>query len=118
MMAGQLSEFKHVETFPFLEWQLRNYMRSYGDKRDVGRRPGDKEGYRSQRGNSDMVYTFKYAPSGETPPKPRIKYPPAKQDLLNSSECRLKEVYGDRKKQMVEEIYQLFLSYVQGIHIG
>ncbi|CAK0886767.1 unnamed protein product, partial [Prorocentrum cordatum] len=55
MMAAEMNEFTHVETVPFLEWQLRGYLRSYGDRRDANRRPGDGENYRSQRAHSDMV---------------------------------------------------------------
>jgi len=118
MMAAKLSEFVHIETVPFLEWQLRGYRRSYGDRRDASRRPEEGEIYKSQRAHSDMVYSFRYAPSGGTPPKPRIRYPPAKSDLLDSNEGKFRNLSPDAKKRTVEEIYQLFLSYVQGIHIG
>ncbi|CAE7194491.1 unnamed protein product [Symbiodinium sp. KB8] len=60
VLGAQNSEFIHVETFPFLEWQLRNYRRSYGDRRDKGRRPDDGEIYRAQRAQRDMVYCFRY----------------------------------------------------------
>merc|ERR1740129_1801295 len=46
--AGALSEFVHVETVPFLEWSLRGYRRSYGDRRDANRRPDQGEIYKSQ----------------------------------------------------------------------
>lgn len=118
MTGAASSEFVHVETVPFLEWQLRGYRRSYGDRRDAKRRPEDGEIYRSQRANSDMVYSFRYEPSGEAPPKPHIRYPPTKSDLLGSNEGRFKGQSEAAKKRHVEEIYQLFLSYVQGIHIG
>lgn len=118
MSAAALSEFVHVETVPFLEWHLQGYRRSYGDRRDANRRPEDGETYKSQRAASDMVYAFRYAPSGETPPKPRIRYPPAKQDFITSKEGNFRGLVGEAKRHKVEEIYQLFLSYVQGIHIG
>merc|ERR1719240_565283 len=62
------NEFVHVETMPFLEWHLHRYGRSYGDKRDVYRRPEKGEGYNVQRAEADMVYSFRYAPSGQTLP--------------------------------------------------
>merc|ERR1712084_166892 len=116
--AAANSEFVHVETIPFMEWSLRGYRRSYGDRRDANRRPDDEEVYRDQRAWNDMVYCFKYTPSGETPPKPRIRYPPTKQDLLSAKEGNLRDLREGAKQRRVEEIYQLFLSYVQGIHIG
>lgn len=116
--AGHNSEFSHVETVPFLEWQLRSYNRSYGDRRDANRRPGENEGYKSQRAHSDMVYCFKYEPSGDNPPKALIRRPPTKEDLLKSSECKLRQMTGEHKARRAEEIYELFLTYVQGIHVG
>lgn len=118
MSAAMLSEFVHVETVPFLEWRLRSYRRSYGDRRDANRRPEDGEIYKNQRAHSDMVYCFRYNPSGKTPPKPKIRYPPAKQDLLDSNEGWFKGLGPEAKRRRVEDIYKLFLSYVQGIHIG
>ncbi|CAE7476181.1 Ranbp2 [Symbiodinium sp. CCMP2592] len=58
--SAQENEFIHIETMPFREWHLHRYGRSYGDKRDVHRRPGQGEGYNVQRAEADMVYTFKY----------------------------------------------------------
>uniref|UniRef100_A0A7S0A692 25S rRNA (uridine-N(3))-methyltransferase BMT5-like domain-containing protein n=1 Tax=Pyrodinium bahamense TaxID=73915 RepID=A0A7S0A692_9DINO len=118
MAAAMLSEFVHVETMPFLEWRLRNYRRSYGDRRDANRRPEDGEIYKNQRAHSDMVYCFRYAPTGGTPPKLRIRYPPEKQDLLNSHEGWFKTLSPEARRRRVEDIYKLFLSYVQGIHVG
>lgn len=118
MEAAQGSEFRHVETMPFLEWILHNYRRSYGDRRDETRRPEDGENYNKQKAHGDMVYCFKYYPSGDTPPKPKIQVPPTKETLMQSSECRLANMDGKAKADAVGEIYQLFLSYVKGIHIG
>merc|ERR1719235_630757 len=42
------NEFLHVETVPFLEWHLHRYGRSYGDKRDANKRPGEGENYNAQ----------------------------------------------------------------------
>merc|ERR1712190_142757 len=110
--AAHNSEFSHVESVPFLEWQLRNYYRSYGDRRDANRRPGENEIYKNQRAHSDMVYSFKYEPSGDNPAKPLIRRPPTKEDLLKSSEGELRQMTGDHKARRAEEIYELFLTYV------
>eukprot|EP00933_Yihiella_yeosuensis_P081105 TRINITY_DN94645_c0_g1_i1.p1 TRINITY_DN94645_c0_g1~~TRINITY_DN94645_c0_g1_i1.p1 ORF type:complete len:574 (+),score=152.71 TRINITY_DN94645_c0_g1_i1:65-1786(+) len=116
--GAENSEFVHIETVPFLEWALRNYLRSYGDRRDTGRRPGDGEIYKNQRAHSDMVYVFRYEPSGDNPPKTMIRQPPSKDDLLKSSEGKLRTLHATAKTKRVEEIYDLFLTYVQGIHVG
>mmetsp|Transcript_58831 Transcript_58831/g.137809 ORF Transcript_58831/g.137809 Transcript_58831/m.137809 type:complete len:620 (+) Transcript_58831:43-1902(+) len=117
LTGAQNSEFLHVETMPFLEWSLRSYRRSYGDRRDAERRPDQHENYRSQCKSSDMVYTFRYEPTGGTPPKPQIRRPPTKDDLFNSQEGKM-PVGSVQKKKKAEEIYELFLTYVQGIHVG
>merc|ERR1712216_1107461 len=68
IIGGALeNEFKHTETLPFLEWHLHRYGRSYGDKRDVYKRPDAKnnQSYNAQRAEADMVYCFEYTPSGE-----------------------------------------------------
>lgn len=119
IIAGaQNSEFVHVETLPFQEWSLRGYRRSYGDRRDANRRPEENENYRSQSANSDMVYTFRYLPSGGTPPKAVIRRPPTKNDLLLSAEGKLRGISQAQRQRKAEEIYELFLTYVQGIHVG
>lgn len=118
MMAASSNEFVHVETVPFLEWQLRTYRRSYGDRRDERRRPDDGDIYRSQRAYSDMVYCFRYAPSGSTPPKTTIRYPPSKEDLLVSNEGRFKGLSEASRRRQIEDMWSLFLTYVQGIHVG
>merc|ERR1712107_438160 len=62
------NEFQHTETVPFTEWHLHRYGRSYGDKRDAYKRldAAKNQSYNAQKGDSDMVYCFRYAPSGET----------------------------------------------------
>eukprot|EP00929_Paragymnodinium_shiwhaense_P111815 TRINITY_DN80100_c0_g1_i1.p1 TRINITY_DN80100_c0_g1~~TRINITY_DN80100_c0_g1_i1.p1 ORF type:complete len:713 (+),score=210.89 TRINITY_DN80100_c0_g1_i1:104-2242(+) len=116
--GAKMSEFEHVETVPFLEWQLRDYMRSYGDKRDVNRRPEDGENYRAQKKGSDMVYCFVYKPSGDTVPKPRVRLPPSREDLYYAQEGKLARMSARDKQARVDEIYKTFLSYVTGIHTG
>lgn len=118
MSAARDSEFVHVETLPFIEWQLRSYLRSYGDRRDANRRPAEGDIYRRQTAGSDMVYFFRYSPSGTAPPKPHIRYPPTRQHLVSSNEGNFRGLSAASRKRKVEEIYKLFMSYVQGIHVG
>jgi hypothetical protein len=118
MRAAQHNEFIHVETVPIEEWTLRAYNRSYGDKRDVTKRLKDGEVYRDQKIKTDMVYCFCYAPSGDFLSKPRVRLPPTKRDLLDCSEGALENLSGDRKRRKVDELIQLFKTYVEGIHVG
>merc|ERR1712129_474423 len=76
------SEFVHDETFPFLEWQLANYRRSYGDRRDATKRPDEGEVYNDQRANTDMVYCFTYRPTGKPLEAAHICCPPTKEELF------------------------------------
>lgn len=116
--AASLNEFAHVETVPFPEWTLRKYGRSYGDKRDENKRLKDGEIYAAQQASYDMVYCFCYAPSGVPLAKPHVRCPPTKRDLMSANEGALANLSGDRKKNKVDELTQMFLSYVQGIHVG
>jgi len=116
--AARNSEFVHFETVPFLEWTLRHYGRSYGDRRDVTRRPKDGENYNDQGGHSDMLYAFRYTPTGEELKPPSIRYPPTKEIMMASHEGNLANLVGPSKQRKVEEMHQLFLCYVQGIHVG
>jgi len=65
--GAQENEFEHIETMPFLEWHLHRYGRSYGDRRDVYKRlaADSNESYNAQAASKDMVYCFRYRPSGE-----------------------------------------------------
>jgi len=107
-----------VETVPFDEWTLRDYNRSYGDKRDAERRLKDGEVYRDQKGMTDMIYCFCYAPTGEPLTAPRVRHPPSKAEMLSCEEGALERLYGVQKQKKVDELWELFLSYVKGIHIG
>merc|ERR1712151_1267861 len=77
------NEFVHVETMPFLEWHLHRYGRSYGDQRDAYKRPDAKnnQSYNAQNANSDMVYCFRYEPTGKTLGKQEIRLPPSLKTL-------------------------------------
>merc|ERR1712107_621343 len=65
--SAEQNEFTHYETVPFLEWSLHRYGRSYGDKRDITKRPDAEknQSYNAQASSRDMVYCFRYAPSGK-----------------------------------------------------
>merc|ERR1712139_99977 len=83
IMAAEYSDFMHIETFAFTDWVLRRYHRSYGDKRDEKTRPG-ADSYTSQQAAADMVYCFRYMPTGqnESTGVP-IKQPPQIMDFFN-----------------------------------
>jgi len=140
--AATFNEFVHVETVPFLEWQLRRYHRSFGDRRDERKRP-EGDTYTSQRADQDMVYSFCYAPTGVQLSKAPIKQPPACKDLMVAtcvcacgficqsqmrqtpySNYHLKPsgqhrvVEGEEKRKAVTKLYQRFLSEISGIHVG
>eukprot|EP00929_Paragymnodinium_shiwhaense_P091133 TRINITY_DN51176_c0_g1_i1.p1 TRINITY_DN51176_c0_g1~~TRINITY_DN51176_c0_g1_i1.p1 ORF type:complete len:712 (+),score=146.91 TRINITY_DN51176_c0_g1_i1:85-2220(+) len=119
ILGASASEFAHIETFPLTEWQLKDYYRSYGDRRDANRRPGEKENYRAQNNAKDMVYCFRFLPIEEAElPAPNVVYPPSKLDLFLSDDGRLPPRGTSERKRVVEEMYTLFMSYVDGIHVG
>jgi len=140
--AAMLNEFVHVETVPFKEWHLRRYHRSFGDRRDARQRP-DKDSYTSQNADKDMVYSFCYAPTGETLGQAPIKRPPDFNDLLNATcvcSCGFicqtvmrntqyasyhfktsgmhQNLQGEAKRKTVSDLYQRFISEISGQHVG
>merc|ERR1712050_101353 len=82
------NEFVHVETMPFLEWHLHRYGRSYGDRRDIYKRPDAKnnQSYDAQSGHTDMVYCFRFEPTGETLGPQEIRMPPTFATLLSCND--------------------------------
>jgi len=141
--AAAVNEFAHTETFPFCEWQLKCYHRSYGDKRDSLQRPGEETGYRSQNSDKDMVYSFCYAPTGDALLEAPIKMPPSCADLMESTNvcgcgfiCQYSMTKCERnahhfkphghhrqaddakKEETIRALYDRFLSEINGIHIG
>merc|ERR1712216_795138 len=112
------NEFVHVETVPFKEWQLHRYLRSYGDKRDAIKRVTTSgTGYTAQKEDSDMVYSFCYAPSGQTLSEQEIRIPPTKAELQAALEGPLKGS-GPGRSKVVNDLYNRFLSEVSGVHVG
>lgn len=114
------NEFLHIETVPFLEWHLHRYGRSYGDKRDVYKRPDatNNQSYNAQSAERDMVYCFCYAPTGN-PMKPQIvRHPPRLEVLKNTSDGPFKNMAGLVKKNLADQLHQRFLAEASGTHVG
>lgn len=112
------NEFVHTETMPFTDWQLHRYGRSYGDRRDTYKRPGEGEQYNSQRADSDMVYCFRYEPSGDVLPRQQIRLPPTHKTMLAVSDGPLGERQGEAKKQFAAELWKRFMMECSGLHVG
>jgi len=112
------NEFVHTETMPFLQWSLHRYGRSYGDRRDVYKRPGEGAQYDSQRADSDMVYCFEYRPTGNPLPKQRLRLPPTYRVLLHCGDGALGERNGEAKKKYASELYKRFMLECTGTHVG
>lgn len=144
--AAESSEFRHIETFPFAEWALSGYHRSFGDKRDAQQRP-DMANYRSQNAQADMVYCFRFCPSGEELPGVPIQQPPPFSEFVrsvNSCKCTFtcepemrahmdgpslvhfsgssgghhQEMRGPAHVQQCMQLYKRFLSEASGAHVG
>mmetsp|Transcript_61359 Transcript_61359/g.106716 ORF Transcript_61359/g.106716 Transcript_61359/m.106716 type:complete len:530 (-) Transcript_61359:64-1653(-) len=121
IVGGALeNEFVHVETMPFLEWHLHRYGRSYGDRRDAYKRPDAKnnESYNAQRAESDMVYCFVYAPSGETIGTQKFRQPPVLKTLSACSDGPFKNLVGQAKTNLAQQLHKRFVSEASGIHVG
>lgn len=120
IQSAMENEFVHVETVPFKEWGLHRYLRSYGDSRDKNKRVMEAgTGYNAQKEDKDMVYSFCYAPCGTQLPEQGIRIPPSKNDLAASQEGPLKGTTSEaRRTKLVDQLYERFLSEVQGVHVG
>jgi len=114
------NEFVHVETMPFLEWQLHRYGRSYGDRRDAYKRPDSKnnQSYNAQNANADMVYCFAYAPSGEPAGKPNIRIPPSLNTLMAANDGPFKNLSGVAKDNLAKQLHKRFVTEASGTHVG
>ncbi|CAE7900748.1 bmt5, partial [Symbiodinium microadriaticum] len=112
------NEFRHVETVPFLQWSLHRYGRSYGDRRDTYRRPDEGEGYNVQRAEKDMVYTFKYEPSGRTLPPQDIRLPPTFKTIEACPDGAFEGMSGESRKNLAKQLYKRFMLECSGIHVG
>lgn len=116
--SGVENEFVHVETMPFQQWQLHRYGRSYGDRRDTYKRPGEGEQYNAQRADSDMVYCFVYKPSGAQLPRQQIRMPPTYKTMLGCTDGALGERQGESKKKLATELFKRFMQECSGVHVG
>lgn len=112
------NEFEHFETMPFLSWALHRYGRSYGDRRDTYKRPGEGEQYNAQRADSDMVYCFVYRPNGEALPRQTLRLPPTYKTMLGCTDGPLGERQGEAKKKFATELYKRFVTECSGVHVG
>ncbi|CAE7262752.1 bmt5 [Symbiodinium pilosum] len=112
------NEFRHVETVPFLQWSLHRYGRSYGDRRDTYRRPDEGEGYNVQRADKDMVYTFKYEPSGRALPPQDIRLPPTFKTIEACPDGAFEGMSGESRKNLAKQLYKRFMLECSGIHVG
>jgi hypothetical protein len=121
IIGGALeNEFLHVETMPFLEWHLHRYGRSYGDRRDVYKRPDAKnnQSYNAQNANTDMVYCFVYSPSGNALGKQQVRLPPT---LKTLSQCVDGPFWGRSpadKARLAKQLHERFMKEVTGTHVG
>lgn len=112
------NEFLHAETVPFLEWQLHRYGRSYGDRRDAYKRPGEGQGYNVQRAEADMVYTFEYTPSGQELPSQQIRLPPTFKTLQACPDGPFQSLTGDSRKNLAKQLHLRFVTECSGVHVG
>lgn len=112
------NEFMHVETVPFLEWRLHRYGRSYGDRRDAYKRPGEGQGYNVQRAEADMVYTFEYMPSGVALEKQKIRMPPTFNTIQACPDGPFSNLHGEARRKLAKELYTRFITEVSGVHVG
>mmetsp|Transcript_6540 Transcript_6540/g.21051 ORF Transcript_6540/g.21051 Transcript_6540/m.21051 type:complete len:521 (-) Transcript_6540:82-1644(-) len=114
------NEFEHVETMPFLEWHLHRYGRSYGDKRDVYKRPDAKnnQSYNAQAAQKDMVYCFTYKPSGESLPPQKVRVPPTLKTLTLCYDGPFKHMSEPAKKNLAAQLHSRFVTEVSGTHVG
>jgi hypothetical protein len=120
VMGARENEFVHVETVPFLEWKLHKYGRSYGDKRDSHKRPDavNNQSYNSQAAIRDMVYCFRYQPSGN-PMKPQpVRLPPTKKTLLACDDGPFRPLAEEQRQVMAGELFDRFVSEISGVHVG
>jgi len=123
IVGGALeNEFLHVETVPFLEWHLHRYGRSYGDKRDVYKRPdaSNNQSYNAQRAEADMVYCFVFAPTGNEMPKQPVRLPPTLSTLKRCMDGPFKSIQlgSPARNNLAIQLHKRFVTEVSGTHVG
>jgi len=114
------NEFVHTETVPFLEWHLHRYGRSYGDKRDIYKRPDAKnnQSYNAQAADRDMVYCFKYQPSGKTLPPQTVRLPPTLKTLSLCQDGPFRNLGDGARQSLSHQLHKRFVTEVSGTHVG
>eukprot|EP00930_Biecheleria_cincta_P021010 TRINITY_DN15660_c0_g2_i1.p1 TRINITY_DN15660_c0_g2~~TRINITY_DN15660_c0_g2_i1.p1 ORF type:complete len:500 (+),score=117.16 TRINITY_DN15660_c0_g2_i1:132-1631(+) len=114
------NEFEHTDTVPFLQWHLHRYGRSYGDRRDINKRPDavKNQAYAAQSGERDMVYCFRYRPTGKKLGKPLVRLPPTLKTILACNDGPMRSLQPAAKRTMAESMYKRFVTEVSGTHVG
>jgi len=121
IIGGALeNEFLHIETVPFLEWHLHRYGRSYGDKRDIYKRPdaSNNQSYNAQAADRDMVYCFCYAPTGAKLGPQQVRLPPNLKTLNACTDGPFKSVQGKAKETLAQQLHNRFVTEISGTHVG
>mmetsp|Transcript_7436 Transcript_7436/g.16401 ORF Transcript_7436/g.16401 Transcript_7436/m.16401 type:complete len:522 (-) Transcript_7436:75-1640(-) len=121
IVGGALeNEFAHVETYPFMEWCLHRYGRSYGDRRDSYKRPDavNNQSYNAQRAEADMVYCFRYEPTGKTLDKQPIRLPPTLKTIQACEDGPFRGLQGTAKVNLAKMLHKRFITEVSGTHVG
>lgn len=118
--GAEENEFEHIETMPFLEWHLHRYGRSYGDRRDVYKRlaANSNESYNAQAATKDMVYCFRYRPSGEQIGKQGVRLPPSFNVLKNCNEGAFQGVSAVARAKLARDLHKRFTTEISGTHVG
>lgn len=114
------NEFEHIETMPFLEWHLHRYGRSYGDRRDSYKRldANNNESYNAQAANKDMVYCFRFRPSGDQIKRQDVRLPPSLKVLKSCTEGAFKGMSGAARNKLAKELHSRFATEISGTHVG
>mmetsp|Transcript_66397 Transcript_66397/g.216044 ORF Transcript_66397/g.216044 Transcript_66397/m.216044 type:complete len:512 (-) Transcript_66397:305-1840(-) len=121
IIGGALeNEFLHIETVPFLEWHLHRYGRSYGDKRDIYKRPdaSNNQSYNAQAADRDMVYCFCYAPTGAKLGPQQVRLPPNLKTLNACTDGPFKSVQGKARENLAQQLHNRFVTEISGTHVG
>merc|ERR1712039_639679 len=118
--SARENEFAHVETVPFTEWHLHRYGRSYGDKRDVYKRPDAKnnQSYNAQAADRDMVYCFCYKPSGKKMQPQTVRMPPSLETLMNCTSGPFANLQPVARQNLAQQLHRRFLTELSGTHVG
>jgi len=114
------NEFAHHETMPFLEWHLHRYGRSYGDKRDLYKRPDavNNQSYSAQSAHNDMVYCFVYKPSGESIGKQTVRLPPTLSVIEACQDGPFRGMQGPARTGLAQKLHKRFVTEISGVHVG